>query len=70
MTKEPDWTKVPASTPSRIVDLLKRCVKKDPRERLRDIGDARLEIAEVVERVSGTEVSSVAPSYRAARDRR
>ena len=44
MTKEPDWTALPASTPPRIVELLKRCLKKDPRERLRDIGDAGLEL--------------------------
>ncbi len=44
MTKEPDWTRLPVSTPPRIVELLKRCLKKDPRERLRDIGDARMEI--------------------------
>ena len=44
MTKEPDWSRLPALTPPRIVELLKRCLKKDPRERLRDIGDARLDI--------------------------
>ena len=44
MTKEPDWTALPASTPSRVLELLTRCVKKDPRERLRDIGDARIEL--------------------------
>ena len=46
MTKEPDWTALPPATPPRIVELLKRCLKKDPRERLRDIGDARVEISE------------------------
>jgi hypothetical protein len=46
MTKEPDWTALPAATPPRIVELLRRCLKKDPRERLRDIGDARIEIDE------------------------
>jgi eukaryotic-like serine/threonine-protein kinase len=45
MTKEPDWSALPPTTPSRIVELLKRCLKKDLRERLRDIGDARLELA-------------------------
>jgi eukaryotic-like serine/threonine-protein kinase len=44
MTKEPDWAKLPVATPSRIVGLLKRCLKKDPRERLRDVGDARFEL--------------------------
>src|SRR5262249_47682235 len=44
MTKEPDWAVLPATTPPRLFDLLKRCFKKDPRERLRDIGDARVEL--------------------------
>ncbi len=46
MTKEPDWSLLPAETPERIHALLRRCLQKDPRERLRDIGDARFEIAD------------------------
>jgi len=45
MRKEPDWRLLPPTTPGRIVELVKQCLKKDPRERWRDIGDARLEIA-------------------------
>ena len=37
---------MPAATPPRIRRLLVRCLQKDPRARLRDIGDARLEITE------------------------
>jgi serine/threonine protein kinase len=44
LTKEPDWTLLPTATPPRIVELLRRCLKKDPHERLRDIGDARIEL--------------------------
>jgi serine/threonine-protein kinase len=43
---EPDWSKIPSSTPSSIRTLLKRCLQKDHRRRLRDIGDARIEIDE------------------------
>ena len=43
---EPDWDALPASVPGKASDLLRRCMKKDPRERLRDIGDAAIEIAE------------------------
>ncbi len=43
---EPEWNALPKSTPSKVVDLLRRCLRKDPKERLRDIGDARLEIEE------------------------
>ena len=48
MTHEPDWTQLPASTPPRVVELLQRCLKKDPRERLRDIGDARIHLQPLV----------------------
>jgi serine/threonine protein kinase len=37
LTKEPDLSKVPA----RIRKLVRRCLEKDPKNRLRDIGDAR-----------------------------
>src|SRR6202167_5636133 len=36
LTKEPDWEQVPA----KVRRLLKRCLEKDPKKRLRDIGDA------------------------------
>lgn len=36
LTKEPDWDRVPPVTQR----LLRRCLEKDPRRRLRDIGDA------------------------------
>jgi len=45
---EPDWSQVPASTPMRIRVLLQRCLQKDPKQRLRDIGDARISLEEVL----------------------
>ncbi len=48
MTREPDWTALPSAPPPRIVELLKRCLKKDPRARLHDIADARLEIEDTI----------------------
>jgi eukaryotic-like serine/threonine-protein kinase len=48
LEREPDWTLVPAETPPAIERLLRRCLSKDPRHRLRDIGDARLEIDEAL----------------------
>ena len=48
LTHEPDWTAVPATTPASIRRLLQRCLEKDPKRRLRDIGDARLEIEETI----------------------
>jgi serine/threonine-protein kinase len=46
LEKEPDWTELPTSTPRKIRDLLRWCLEKDPHRRLRDIGDARIEIDE------------------------
>ena len=42
--EQPDWAKLPEDTPRVLRSLLRRCLVKDPRQRLRDIGDARLEI--------------------------
>jgi Tol biopolymer transport system component/tRNA A-37 threonylcarbamoyl transferase component Bud32 len=46
--REPDWSRPPAQTPPSIRRLLQRCLEKDPKRRLRDIGDARLEIEEAL----------------------
>ena len=40
LTKDPDYTALPAGSP---VELLHRCLEKDPKRRLRDIGDASFE---------------------------
>ncbi len=44
----PDLSALPPATPERIVDLLRRCLRKKPRERLQAIGDARVVIDEVL----------------------
>ena len=40
--EEPDWTALPSDTPVQVRRVLERCLQKDPRNRLRDIGDVRL----------------------------
>jgi hypothetical protein len=40
MMNEPEWNQLPATVPSSVVELLQRTLMKDPRQRLRDIGDA------------------------------
>jgi serine/threonine protein kinase len=47
MMKEPDWTARPPNTPPRLWALIRRCLVKEPRNRVRDIGDARIAIEEV-----------------------
>jgi Tol biopolymer transport system component len=44
VSKEPDWTLLPTATPDRVRQLLRRSLIKDPKQRLRDIGDARIEL--------------------------
>jgi len=45
---EPDWTLLPPRTPPAIRRLIQRCLEKDPKRRLRDIGDARIEVEEAI----------------------
>jgi len=47
LTREPDWQSLPPATPPRVRELLRRCFQKDAGHRLRDIGDARIEIEEI-----------------------
>jgi eukaryotic-like serine/threonine-protein kinase len=42
--REPAWTSLPPNTPPRVRELLARCLEKDTAKRLRDAGDAKLEI--------------------------
>jgi Tol biopolymer transport system component len=46
ITREPDWEALPKDTPPRIRRLMERCLRKDPKLRMRDIGEARLIIDE------------------------
>ena len=41
---DPNWAALPADTPPRVRDLLRRCLAKDRKQRLRDIGDAGIDI--------------------------
>jgi serine/threonine-protein kinase len=58
---DPDWSLLPAATPPHVRVLLRRCLQKDGRQRLRDIGDARIALEEVV---SGTAPQLAAPVTR------
>ncbi len=46
MRQEIDFGRLPRTTPRRVVDLLRRALVRDPRLRLRDIGEARIALSE------------------------
>jgi serine/threonine-protein kinase len=48
LEREPDWQALPATTPAQIRNLPRRCLRKDTALRLRDAGDARIEIQEAL----------------------
>jgi len=48
LEREPDWRAVPAAVPEKVRELLRRCLEKDARRRLRDIGDARIELEDAL----------------------
>ena len=39
---ETDWAALPSATPARVRQLLRRCLERDPKRRLRDVGEARV----------------------------
>lgn len=66
---EPDWALLPKDTPRAIVKLIKRCLEKDPKQRLRDIGEARI-VIDAVERGVEDESASAAASTATATKKR
>jgi hypothetical protein len=59
---EPDWSLLPSETPPPVRRLLKRCLQKDPKRRLRDIGDAAAEIDDALNAPAASSSSPGTPS--------
>jgi eukaryotic-like serine/threonine-protein kinase len=47
LTRDPDWTALPESTPAQLRRLLRRCLARDVTRRLRHAGDLRIELDEI-----------------------
>jgi serine/threonine-protein kinase len=62
LAREPDWGALPAGTPAPLRRLLRRCLEKDPRRRMRDIGDARLELDEARSAPASEETRASVPA--------
>ncbi|MGH9389065.1 MAG: serine/threonine-protein kinase [Vicinamibacteria bacterium] len=52
---DPDWSALPRDLPPDVSKLLRRCLRKNPEERLRDVGDALLELREATAVASAPE---------------
>ncbi len=73
LTREPDWTTVPADTPAPIRTLLRRCLEKDRKRRLDSAAAARLEIDDAMTpptAAEATSASGASPGPTAAGGRR
>jgi serine/threonine-protein kinase len=65
--EDPDWSALPADTPAGLRELLRRCLVKDPKQRLRDIGDARIALESIASSPAAAgPVSVVRPAPRRA----
>jgi eukaryotic-like serine/threonine-protein kinase len=54
LERDVDWEAVRPTAPAAVWQLIKHCLAKDPRHRLRDIGDARLRIDEILSAPAGS----------------
>ena len=61
-----DWTALPPNTPPRLRQLLERCLERDPKSRLRDIGEARVVIGRIESGAPDSSSSTMAPVHAAA----
>jgi len=59
---EPDWNTLPADLPRPVQRLLRRCLTKDPKQRLRDIGEARILLEDVARGVAEEPPAVAQPS--------
>ena len=67
---------LPATTPPRLSRLIGRCLERDPKQRLRDIGEARIELvrleaggADTMDETAAASVGPVAPAPSRTRER-
>ncbi len=64
VSKEPDLDALPGGLPASVRRVVRRCLAKNPKERLQAIGDARIELEDSHDDSVETEVAPVAPSQR------
>lgn len=57
LDREPDWATLPSETPTAVRRLLRRCLEKDHRRRIRDIGDIKLELEDIASAATSSDAS-------------
>ncbi len=70
LRQEIDWSALPPSTPASIRTLLRRCLERNPKNRLHDIADARIVIDEVSSGRAEAPAAGASPAALAAAPRR
>jgi Tol biopolymer transport system component len=66
----PAFGALPADTPPRLRRLIERCLDRDVKQRLRDIGEARVEIAKIESGAPDSAIHNIAAATRPRRSRR
>jgi serine/threonine protein kinase len=66
LERDPDFAPLPTNTPPTVQLLLRRCLQKDRKKRLHDIGDARVAIEEAIADPTGTTLGLTASSLEIA----
>jgi len=63
LTKDVDFGRVPGATAAPVVQLLRRCLTRDPRQRLRDIGEARYALSDDASLATTSREASRTPAW-------
>jgi Tol biopolymer transport system component len=63
LTRDVTMTTLPVAIPARLRSLLRDCLIRDPKQRLRDIGDARIALDRII---AGAPDNAIAPAAAAA----
>jgi len=64
MRAEPDWSRLPETTPPTIRTLLQRCLRKDRRQRLQDATSVRIEIEDALSGAAPAQPAAAWPGQR------
>src|SRR6202162_2778147 len=66
---ETAWSRLPEGTPAAIRTLLRRCLRKDRRQRISDATDVRIEIEDAIAAPKDSGATQIAPATRGLRER-